>query len=244
MRLRLNKAIATCGFCSRRAADKFIAEGLVKVNARTVTDFSLSVDLDKDKISVAGKPMHVCLNQYVLLHKPIGIVSTCKDEHRRKNIIDLLPPNLRHLKPAGRLDYDSSGLMLLTNDGALIQALTHPKANIEKTYRLTVSGSCTPAALSEMAAGINLKEGKTTKAKVKLLEGNRDRSIIEFTIIEGRNRQLRRMCALMGLPVQELIRTKIDKLQLSNLQPGKWRYITKSEIIALAKHLNAKTKRK
>lgn len=243
MRLRLNKAIASCGHCSRRAADKLIADGKVQVNGKRVTDFSLSVNLDKDKVAIAGKTLNVCPKQYVLLHKPEGIVSTCKDEHGRRQITDLLPDNLKHLKPAGRLDYDSSGLMLLTNDGELIQALTHPKNKTEKTYQLVVSGQCMPAVLRQMALGVTLNEGKTAKAKVKLLESNQSRSIIEITIIEGKNRQLRRMSALMGLPVLELVRTRIDKLQLSNLAPGKWRYITKSEIIALARHLDLETNR-
>ena len=238
MKLRLNRAIAACGLCSRRAADQLIAGGKVKVNGKTVTDFSFLVHLDNDKLTVAGKKAFYRPNEYVLLHKPINVVSTCKDEHKRKGIISLLPPKLRHLKPAGRLDYDSSGLMLLTNDGALIQALTHPKGCIEKTYRLTVSGSLTQAALQELAEGIDLGDIKTGAAKVNLLEGNERRSIIEITITEGRNRQLRRVCALLGLPVADLSRISIDKLQLSNLLPGQWRYLTKGEIIALAKKLN------
>ena len=123
-------------------------------------------------MTVAGKEISSRPNQYVLLHKPVGVVSTCKDEHGRKSVVNqhFAVTDLRHLKPAGRLDYDSSGLMLLTNDGALIQALTHPKANIEKTYRLTVSGKCTAAAAKELAEGMNFKEAKTAKAKVNLLE--------------------------------------------------------------------------
>jgi 23S rRNA pseudouridine2605 synthase len=244
LKLRLNQAIAACGLCSRRAADKLIAERKVKVNGRLVTDFSLLVNLDKDRLTVAGKAISVRLNQYVLLHKPVGVVSTCKDEHGRKSVINLLPPDLRHLKPAGRLDYDSSGLMLLTNDGALIQALTHPRASVEKTYRLVVSGKCSVAAAKELADGINFKEAKTAKAKVNLLESNERRSIIEITITEGKNRQLRRMCAHLGLPVIELVRNSIDKLQLSNLAAGKWRDVTKSEIIALAKKLDMDLTRK
>jgi pseudouridine synthase len=238
LRLRLNQAIAASGLCSRRAADKLIAEGKVKINGQLVTDFSASVNLDKDRLTVAGKPVGKRPNEYILLHKPVGVVSTCKDERGRKSVIDILPANLRHLKPAGRLDYDSSGLMLLTNDGALIQALTHPKALIEKTYLVTVNGKCSSEALKELAQGVNLKEAKTAAAKVNLLESNERSSIIEITITEGKNRQLRRMCAQLGLPVTQLVRKSIDKLQLSNLSPGKWREITKSEIIALAKKLN------
>jgi 23S rRNA pseudouridine2605 synthase len=238
LNLRLNRAIAACGFCSRRAADQLIADGKVKVNGKTVSDFSCLVNLDKDKLTVDGKKAYKRPNQYVLLHKPLNVVSTCKDEYKRKSILNLLPPKLRHLKPAGRLDYDSSGLMLLTNDGTLIQALTHPKSCVEKTYRLIINGRCTKAALQQLAEGIDLGDVKTGNAKVNLLEGNERRSIIEITITEGRNRQLRRECALLGLPVAELSRMSIDKLQLSNLLPGQWRYMTKEEIIALAKKLN------
>ncbi len=235
--VRLNKAIAACGICSRRAADDLIATGKVKVNGKQVTDFHTVVNLGQDELSVNGRKLSVRPHQYVLLNKPQGIVTTCKDEFSRKSILDLLPIELRHLKPAGRLDYDSSGLILLTNNGPLILALSHPKHQVLKTYRVTVSGKCALEAVKQLASGINLKETKTSKAKVNVLISNEEQSIIELTIAEGKNRQIRRMCAQLGLPVINLVRTSIGKLQLENLRPGKWRYLKQNEIDALLKEL-------
>ncbi len=234
---RLNRAIAACGFCSRRAADELIAAGKVKVNGRSVTDFNFLVDLQKDELSVAGKRLSASPLQYIIIHKPEAIISTCQDEYDRKNILNLLPQNLRHLKPAGRLDYDSSGLILLTNDGGFINRLTHPTGEIEKIYQVVVAGKVTPNAIEELKAGVHLKEAKTKAAKVRLIKNNEQQSIIEIVIREGKNRQIRRMCAQLGLPVVNLVRIGIGKLQLGNLPVGKWRHLTKSELIDLQKEL-------
>ncbi len=235
--VRLNRAIASCGICSRRAADELITAGKVKVNGRSVFDYNLLVDLDKDRLNVAGENLFVRNHEYVLLHKPKGVVSTCQDEFSRNNIIDLLPKKLQHLRPAGRLDYDSSGLMLLTNDGELINSLTHPSCEIEKTYQIIVSGPVTTAALMELASGINLKEAKTKEAGVRLIQSGEHQSSIEIIIKEGKNRQLRRMCAQLGLPVLRLVRTGVSKLQLGNLAAGKWRYLGQNELFDLRKDL-------
>ena len=168
--LRLNKAIAACGFCSRRNADSFIADGQVKVNGKIVKDFHLLINLDKDAIDVAGKKLSARQKEYVILHKPRAFISTCQDEFERQKIIDLLPKNLKHLKPAGRLDYDSTGLILLTNDGLLTNSLIHPKNEIEKTYKIIVAGKITAQALKELSSGIHLKEAKTKSAKVRLIK--------------------------------------------------------------------------
>jgi len=235
--IRLNRAIAACGLCSRRAADELIAAGKVKVNGRSVTDYSSLIDLDKDRLSVSGQKLFARNHEYILLHKPKGVVSTCQDEFSRNNIIDLLPKNLQHLRPAGRLDYDSSGLILLTNDGELINNLTHPAREIEKTYQVIVSGKVTAEALKELASGINLKEAKTKAAKVRLIQCDERQSSVEITIKEGKNRQLRRMCAQLGLPVLQLVRTGVSKLQLGSLAAGKWRYLSKSELVDLRKEI-------
>ena len=148
------------------------------------------------------------------MHKPRAFISTCQDEFERQKIIDLLPKNLKHLKPAGRLDYDSTGLILLTNDGLLTNSLIHPKNEIEKTYKIIVAGKITAQALKELSSGIHLKEAKTKSAKVRLIKCSDKESTIEITIKEGKNRQLRRMCAQLGLPVLQLVRTAVSKLQL------------------------------
>ncbi len=238
-KVRLNKAIADCGLCSRRAADKLISEGKVKVNGRIVVDFSVLVDPKSDRLVVAGKKISAVEHQYVILHKPKSIVSTCQDEFRRKNILDLLPRDLRHLKPAGRLDYDSSGLLLLTNDGALINKLTHPTHGVEKTYQVTVAGKLTAQAMDQLKSGMDLKEAKTKSAQVRLIKDDERQSIIEIAIKEGKNRQIRRMCAQLGLPVVALVRTAVSKLQLGGLAEGKWRHLTKEELIRLQKEIKA-----
>jgi 23S rRNA pseudouridine2605 synthase len=235
--LRLNRAIAACGLCSRRAADELISAGKVKVNGKPVTDYNALIDLDKDRLSVSGQKLFAQNHEYILLHKPKGVVSTCKDEFSRNNIIDLLPKKLQHLRPAGRLDYDSSGLILLTNDGDLINSLTHPTSEIEKTYQITVSGKVTAEALKELASGINLKEAKTRTARARLIKSDERQSSLEITIKEGKNRQLRRMCAQLGLPVLQLVRTGVSKLQLEGLSAGKWRYLSQSELVDLRKEL-------
>lgn len=236
--VRLNRAIAACGLCSRRAADELIASGKVKVNGKPATNFHLLVNLKKDRLSISGKTISACPYDYVLLHKPIAIVSTCQDEFRRKNILDLLPAKLRHLKPAGRLDYDSSGLILLTNDGELINKLTHPRHEVEKTYQVVVAGKVAEKALAQLSSGVSLKEAKTRTAKVRLIKNDPYQSIIEIAIKEGKNRQIRRMCAQLGLPVLTLVRTAIGKLQLEGLPSGKWRHLRESELAGLRKVLN------
>ena len=235
--IRLNRAIAACGLCSRRAADKLIADRQVQVNGKTVTDFNLLVNLKKDRLQVGEKRISASTHEYIILHKPGSIISTCQDEFKRKNVLDLLPANLRHLKPAGRLDYDSSGLMLLTNDGTLINKLTHPTGEIEKIYQVTVAGKVKPEAIAELASGVDLKHSKTKRARVRILKTNQKESLIEIAIKEGKNRQIRRMCAQLGLPVIALVRTGVSKLQLTNLPEGKWRHLTKSELTDLKKEL-------
>jgi len=238
--LRLNRAIAACGLCSRRAADELIASGKVKINGQIVKDYNCLVDLDKDRLSVDGKKIFAQNHEYIMLHKPKGVISTCQDEFGRNNTIDLLPSKLKHLRPAGRLDYDSSGLMLLTNDGELINGLTHPNSEIEKTYRIIVAGKVTAEAIKELVSGINLKEAKTKGSKARLVKCNDLESTIEISIKEGKNRQLRRMCSQLGLPVLQLVIIAVSKLQLGSLAAGKWRYLSKSELVNLRKELKIK----
>lgn len=242
--LRLNKAIAISGLCSRRAADDLIASGRVKVNGKIVTDFNCLVDPYHDRVDVSGQKLSSRAHEYIVLNKPKGIVSTCQDEHGRKKIIDFLPDKLRHLKPAGRLDYDSSGLIFLTNDGELINRLTHPTSKVEKTYRVSVSGKITDELIEELSTGIDLAEAKTKPAKVRFIKSDARSSTIEIKLTEGRNRQLRRMLAQLGLPVLQLVRTGISTLQLGSLPIGKWRHISRSELFHLRKDLKLHVEQK
>lgn len=233
-RLRLNQAIAKTGFCSRRAADELIAQGRVKLNGKVVKEFGTPVS-SRDKLSIDNKPIAVKKFTYVAMYKPFGIVTTCQDEQDRQTILDLLPANLSHLRPVGRLDLASEGLIVLTNDGELTQKLTHPSMHTDKCYVVTVNGLMQSQDFKLMASGIELDDGRTKKAKVRQLskkQGNSPTTTFELVISEGRNRQIRRMCEKLGYSVIRLVRTGIGALQLGKMTPGTWRYLTVEEINA------------
>lgn len=233
--LRLNRAIAASGLCSRRDADALIAEGRVKVNGTITTDFSTLVRPSKDKLTVDDKPLSRRRHDYVVLYKPRGIVTTCSDEKGRKSVIDLLPKELKHLKPVGRLDMDSEGMLILTNDGELAQTLAHPSRHVEKIYRVTVEGNIKDRALQELESGVRLSEGLTLPAKIISVERNSRQSTFVIAIREGRNRQIRRMCAKVGYQVTRLVRVGIGALQLRLKEPGEWRHLKAQEIVLLTK---------
>lgn len=228
--MRLNQAIARTGFCSRRKADELIAAGKVRINGEVCTDFSRDIDPDFDKLEVSGKSLSFKEHTYVALHKPAGIVTTMSDEKQRETVIDLLPPKLRHLKPVGRLDMYSEGLLLLTNDGEFALRLTHPRHHLPKVYAVKVTGSVTDAHAQLLAKGVPLEDGKTLPAKVTILERNKSYTELEITLVEGRNRQIRRMFAYLGYPIARLVRLAIGGLQLGHIAPGAWRYLTSQEV--------------
>ncbi len=233
MTFRLNRAIAATGLCSRRRADELIASGKVAVNGVIVTDFNYSVDLSRDNLVVDGQPLKAKKLDYIVLYKPQGIVTTCNDEMGRESIVDILPRNLTHLKPIGRLDMESEGLIILTNDGDLAHALAHPSKHVFKRYEAVVEGRISDAALRQMAKGMKLDDGMTLPAETWLINRREDESIFEIAIREGRNRQIRRMCAKLGYPVTRLVRVAIGGLQLGEMEPGEWRHLTVREIKAL-----------
>lgn len=230
--LRLNKAIASTGFCSRRRADELIRDGLVKVNGETITEFSYSVNFSKDTLTVDGEPVSQKQFDYLILYKPRGVVTTCDDEFGRENVMELLPERFAHLKPVGRLDLESEGLLILTNDGELTQKLTHPSKHVLKNYEVTISGKISDVSLESFRQGMELSDGPTQPAMVRLLDRNRDLSRFQIAIAEGRNRQIRRMCAQVGHPIIRLIRVAIGGLQLKGLESGQWRHLTQAELSA------------
>lgn len=233
--LRLNRAIAATGLCSRRDADELILSGRVSVNGEVTRDFSVTVDPKQDKLLVDGKPLSRRKNEYVVLYKPRGVVTTCDDEKGRKSVIDLLPRELKHLRPVGRLDMDSEGMLILTNDGELAQTLAHPSRHVEKIYQVTIEGSVSDRALDTMAAGVRLSEGITLPAEIKSVRRNSCESTFVIAIREGRNRQIRRMCAKLGYHVTRLVRVGIGALQLRLKEPGEWRFLQANEIQLLTK---------
>jgi len=232
-KLRLNRAIAATGICSRRDADELIKTRRVKVNGALADDLSMQVDPTKDRIQVDGKPLYKKAYDYVVLYKPKGVVTTCDDEKGRRTVIDLLPAELQHLKPVGRLDRDSEGMIILTNDGALAQTLTHPSHHVDKTSRVTVEGHIEQSALKVLSEGVRLSEGMTQSARIHSLKRSGNMSTFVIVISEGRNRQIRRMCAKVGYNVLRLVRERIGALQLNLKEPGQWRHLLASEVSLL-----------
>lgn len=233
MNQRLNRALAACGICSRRKADLLIADGLVKVNGVTVTDFNCLVNLKKDKLEVDGVKVSAKRFDYILVNKPKGIFVTCADERGRRTILDILPNELRHLKPVGRLDADSEGLILLTNDGELAKNLTHPSHAVPKLYVVTVEGEISKNAINHLRQGVELSEGRTQPCYVRRISANGKTSRLEIELKEGKNRQIRRMLAQVGYRVTRLVRVAIGGLQLSQLESGAWRRLRTEELSLL-----------
>jgi len=231
--LRLNRALAACGICSRRKADVLIADGLVRVNGEVVTDFNRMVDMGRDKLSVDGTPLQKKRLDYVVINKPKGVVVTCDDERGRRTVIDLLPEELMHLKPVGRLDSDSEGLLLLTNDGDMARYLTHPSHEVPKLYRVNVEGDISKNAITALRQGVRLSEGVTEPAFVRKISANPRYSQLEIELREGKNRQIRRMLAQVGYRVTRLVRVAIGGLQLSQLESGSWRRLNNQELALL-----------
>jgi len=229
----LQKILSAAGVCSRREAEAMILEGNVRVNGKTVTELGAKADPDKDVIKVGNRRIITGVDKvYLMLNKPSGYVSTLKDPQNRRTVIELLGKS-RRVYPVGRLDYDSEGLLLLTNDGEFANAVTHPSREIEKTYMAKVKGVMTDGEMSKLATGVRLEDGMTAPAKVRKHKLTDTNSWVEITIHEGRNRQVRRMCEAIGHPVLKLKRTKIGTVTLRGLPPGQYRELTPGEIRAL-----------
>ena len=227
---RLQKLIAKAGICSRREAENLISAGRVTVDGKIIKELGAKADLNQ-KIRVDGKILHFNTEKiYILLNKPRGYVTTAHDERGRKTILDLIDIPER-IYPVGRLDLNSEGLILLTNDGDLTNLLIHPRFKIEKTYLVKISGEITDEKLDKIRAGIELDDGLTAPAEIYLLDEN----FVEITIHEGRNRQIRRMFAAIGCDVKKLRRTRFANLTLDGLKVGKYRFLTAAEINSLKK---------
>lgn len=234
---RLQKVIAQAGITSRRKAENLIREGKVKVNGQTVTELGVKVSM-KDEIQVNGIPIEREEPVYYLLYKPKSVISSVKDDRNRKVVTDFIPTDKR-IFPIGRLDFDTTGVLLLTNDGDFAHLLTHPKFEIEKTYIAKVKGIITPPVIHQLKRGVKLEDGKTSPAKVKLLKRDRRKqtSLIELVIHEGRNRQVKRMLEAVGHPVIKLKRERFAFLDCEGMNPGDYRELNPKEVkqlIALA----------
>ena len=239
--VRLQKALAEAGVGSRRRCEDLIEQGAVEVNGRVVTDLPAWVDPAQDRIAVNGRPIrgperHV----YVMLHKPRRTVTTMDDPGGRRTVAEMVQhPSGARLAPVGRLDYDTGGLLLMTNDGTLTNLLTHPKYGVEKVYRVTLKGSLDAEAVERLGAGVYLADrrdgatvgaARTAPVRLKIVRRDRDRTVLDVTLKEGRNRQIRRMFADVGFPVRKLLRTQLGPLRLKGLAVGEWRELTRTEL--------------
>lgn len=234
---RLNKYIASSGLCSRRKADELIESGVVQVNGKKVTELGYSVQ-NKDKVFVNGKIIHPVKHEYYRFYKPAGYITTSDDEKGRKTIYDLLPENLHHLKPVGRLDRESTGLIILTNDGDLINDLTHPSVKVPKLYRVAINGKITQNDIDKMYKGIEIEPNKMAYAQVDVLEVDNTHTVMEILLYQGLNRQIRRMFEYLGFEVVSLKRIQHAIFNLDGLKRGEFKPIKPRQIKDLRNFLN------
>ena len=238
MEERLQKYLAGAGIASRRASEKLIAEGRVEVNGRRVTEQGIKIDPDCDVVKVDGKPVRPEEKLvYLLLNKPAGYVTTVTDPQGRPTVMDLIQDVQVRVYPVGRLDYETEGLLLFTNDGELSFRMTHPKFKMLKTYIATVQGTLTEDRLRQLREGIMLEDGMTAPANVKILRRENHKTIVEIAIHEGRNRQVRRMFKAVKNPVLALKRVSIGPLDLKGVAVGEYRYLQEHEIKKLRQRL-------
>lgn len=235
--IRISKYISTSGITSRRKAEKLIESGRIKVNNCIITDVSYKINPDKDILMLDDAVINHSNNKiYIKLFKPKGYITTLQDELGRKTVFDLININER-IFPVGRLDQDTRGLLLLTNDGDLSYKITHPKFEVEKLYKVKIKGIPTQSDIETLEGGIDSEVLKTYPCKIKILIRNKDSSELLIKIHEGKKRQIRKMFAYIGNPVLDLIRLKIGPISLGNLKEGQWTYLNKSELDKINKFL-------
>lgn len=229
-KIRLQKWLAECGVDSRRGAEKMIAAGMVKVNG-VPAQIGDSIDPRKDRVTVDGRQVQRASRQvYLMLHKPRGYITTMHDEMGRKCVAELVSEVPERIYPVGRLDRESEGLLLMTNDGAFANRMTHPSKHVPKTYRVTVRPGITEEQIAAMTTGMEIDGYRTAPAQVRVIEEQPGRAVVQIVLHEGRNRQIRNMCEQLGLEVARLKRTALGTLRLGMLQPGQWRELTRDEL--------------
>ncbi len=230
--MRINKFISLNSAYSRRKADQLIKDGKVKINGETLKQLGVNIDVEKDSVEIDAKKIKIQSEKiYIALNKPAGYISTRSDELNRKTVMELLP-KIDNLKPVGRLDKETEGLLIFTNDGELINQLTHPRFECDKEYYLEVKGELTDEKKEKLEKGITIENKKTKKAKIKILKKTKEKTIVIITIQEGRKRQIRKMFDYVKLPVKYLKRIRIGKLKLDSLKKGEYKFLNKKDINA------------
>ena len=230
--VRLQKYIAMCGAASRRHAEEFITSGRVRVDGELVRELGTKVEIGANRVSLDGEELELVKKKYyIMLNKPYGYISAVKDQFERETVVDLVKEEINaNLHPVGRLDYNTEGLILLTNDGDFTYRITHPKNNVGKTYIATLKGGITIKHLAALRRGIRVEDYKTSPAEVDLLDSVPGQSRVKITIHEGKNRQVRKMFESLGYTVAALERIAIGKVEIGNLARGRWRHLTSYEI--------------
>lgn len=234
---RLNKYIASSGLCSRRKADELIEAGRVMVNGKKVTELGFLVQ-QKDKVFVDKKLIHPVKHEYYKFYKPAGYITTADDEKGRKTIYDLLPDTMQHLKPVGRLDKDSTGLLILTNDGDLINELTHPSIKVPKVYLVSIGGRIHQHELEQLANGVEIEKGKIAYADISVLEMDNNKTTMQITLYQGLNRQIRKMFEHVGYEVKTLKRIQHATISIQGLKRGDVKPLKPQQIKELKNFLN------
>ncbi len=233
--MRLNKFLASCGIASRRKCDELIFAGKVKVNGEIIKTPAFKIDPEKDEVSVNENVVKLPKKIYIALNKPEGVLCSLKDDFGRTLITDLIPEIKERIFPVGRLDFNSEGLILLTNDGELSNRLIHPKYKVEKTYHVLIKGNIDRDSLERLSNGIELDGKKTQPSKIRILDMGKKTTFIEIKLKEGKKRQIRRMLKEVGYEVKKLRRVKFGPIKLGRLKKGEWRYLTKKEVENLYK---------
>ncbi len=229
--MRLQKFMAKCGVASRRKSEEMINRGLVKINGKIVNELGTKINPEKDIVEVDGNIIKLESNKvYIALNKPVGYVTTLKDEKDRKVITDLIEGVKERIYPVGRLDIDTTGLLILTNDGDITYKLTHPSNEIYKRYIAVVEGVPNKYELEKFRNGLIIDGKRTARASIKIAKRYEEESILDISIYEGRNRQVKKMCKAINHPVKKLKRISIGEIELGGLDIGNWRYLNKEEI--------------
>ncbi len=239
MRIRLNKFLAQSGVASRREVDKMIVEGRITVNSRVVRILGTKIDDEKDRVELDGKKVEKEEEMiYLMLNKPQGYLVTLKDPFKRPTIKELLPSLKERIYPVGRLDYDSEGLLLLTNNGELAHRLAHPRYRVPKNYVVEVKGVAESSKISRLERGVYLDGKKTAPARIAKLSGSAKKTLLRIEIHEGRKREVKRMFEAVGHRVLRLKRVGFGGMRLGKLQTGKWRFLTQREVDSLKRRVD------